>query len=261
MKRSLLASTAMGTLMAATSFAHAEGLGLRVFGGLNIASDNDFSGFIGTYTTTSGGSFATVGLLGDFEFDADLGYVFGGAVGYGWDNGFSIDIEAAYRRNKLDIRGIGDIVAIGTTKGGDPFTSTKFDTSGTISGTDGHLEAISVMANAWYEFDLGNSPVRPFVGGGVGIAWLDLHDIVEARFVTGTYTFEGSSGLHGDDSGFAWQLGAGLNWEIAPDKDFTLEYRYFNGPELETVRVHDLDNDISLDYEAHSVMAGFKVGW
>jgi opacity protein-like surface antigen len=146
---------------------------------------------------------------------------------------------------------------------GSSFFTTKFgSTSLDINGTDGHVSAVSLMANAWYEFDLGNSsPVRPFIGGGIGIAWVDVHDILEVHFPTKSGTSFYSQGLHGDDSGFAWQLGAGLAWEVSPGKDLTLEYRYFNGPEVKNIRFHDYENQLDYDYDAHSVMVGFKVGF
>ena len=117
------------------------------------------------------------------------------------------------------------------------------------------------MANAWYEFDVFNAPVRPFVGGGIGIAWLDLHGIIHDKPATTGTTFTDSSAMHGTKSGFAWQLGAGLNWEIAPERDITLEYRYFNGPTLDKVRIHDYVNDINYDYQSHSLMVGFRAGF
>jgi len=232
---------------------------VKFFGGLNLAGDESFSGFIGNYSgTKGGGTHYTVGFLGAADFDADAGYVFGGAVGYGFDNGFSVELEAAYRRNKLDIKGVGILAYLYTLPGGT--TGTKSGPSASLDGTDGHLEATSLMANAWYEFDTGTE-VRPFVGGGVGIAWVDVHDIVEIGFATKLGTSFYSVGVHGDDSGFAWQLGGGLNWEVSPGKDLTVEYRYFNGPEVKNIRVHDVNNNLDYDYEAHSFMVGFRVGY
>jgi len=254
MKKTLLASTAIGSFLAAGTVAHAEGLGLRFFGGVNLAGDESIGpAFIGTdFGTTVPVSF---GLSGTASVDPDLGYVFGGAVGYGWDNGVSIELEAAYRRHQIDVSG---------TAIAGYLTSAGFSTVASLTGhdTDGHMSALSLMANAWYEFDTGSS-VRPYVGGGVGIAWVDIHDIVEARFMYAgtTIAYTSSFGAHGDDSGFAWQLGAGLAWEIAPGKDVTVEYRYFNGPEIEHVRIDALVHELDIDYNAHSVMAGFRVGY
>ena len=258
MKKSLLATTALGTLLAATGMAHAEGMGLKVFGGINFAGNESIGPFIGTYAgVTKGSDPFTYGFAGTADIDPDMGYVFGGAVGYGWDNGFSVDLEVAYRRNQIDVSGAVAAGVAYITKGGGPGFYT-FGT-GTFAGTDGHLSAVSLMANAWYEFDTGTS-IRPYVGGGVGIAWLDIHDIVEGKFVTTGGTYTSSIGVHGDDSGFAWQLGAGLAWEVAPGKDMVVEYRYFNGPKIENVRVHDLNNKLDIDYDSHAVLVGFKMG-
>ena len=266
MKSHLLASTAIGTLLAATSVAQAEGLNLRVFGGANWVGDETYSGFVPFTSPYSGpAGYYALGMMGDMEFDADLGYVFGGAVGYGWDNGLRIDVEASYRRNGVDITGSGLFAVKAAVPPTAVYTDTKTDVFADSAGTDGHVEATALMANAWYEFNMFNSPLRPFIGGGVGFAWVDVHDILEQRLFTTTGGVTGSTksfsnGLHGDDSGFAWQLGGGLAWEVAPGKDFTVEYRYFNGPDIDEARVGARTIPIDYDYQAHSVMAGFKVG-
>ena len=261
MKKSLLASTAMGTLMAASSAAHADGFGLRVFGGLNFAGDESFDGRITTSSGTKGPTAYAYVFDGSVDFDTDLGYVFGGAIAYDLGNGFVVDLEVAYRRNKLDIAGAG-LFGVQLTKIATPTKTTfySYGTTASLMGTDGHVSAVSLMANAWYEFDTGTE-LTPFIGAGVGIAWVDIHDLVEFRAVSGTYAYTFTNGLHGDDSGFAWQVGAGVAWEFDEDKAMTLEYRYFNGPEVKNIRVHDVEHDLDYDYASHSVMVGFKVGF
>ena len=40
--------------------------------------------------------------------------------------------------------------------------------------SDGEVSAFSLMANVWYDIDLGNSPITPFLGAGVGMAKVDV---------------------------------------------------------------------------------------
>ncbi|TDI62923.1 MAG: porin family protein, partial [Alphaproteobacteria bacterium] len=160
-------------------------------------------------------------------------------------------------------------------------------TKGTASGTgDGHVDAWSIMANAWYEFELGNSQWKPYLGGGIGIAWVslngrgtitpnfgseteDLASVFIDAFFGGAEGFIGPATQHhinidAKESGFAWQLGAGIGYEFAPNKQITLDYRYFRGPEIDSVRfafTSNTDLDLDYDYKAHSLMIGMKAGF
>ena len=68
-----------------------------------------------------------------------------------------------------------------------------------------------------------------------------------------------------DQDGFAWQLGAGFNYEVARGVDVGLGYRYFNGPKLRGFEVNNggeagVDPRIATDdNENHSVQANITV--
>ncbi len=108
MKHKLLTTTAVSAVLAATGYAYAEGVTLKVFGGLNFLGDESHDGQINTTTFTGSYGTGRSGFTGETEFDSDTGYVFGGAVGYQWDNGLILEVEAAYRRNQLDLSGVGN---------------------------------------------------------------------------------------------------------------------------------------------------------
>jgi len=274
MRNKLLTSTAVGALLAASSYAYAEGITLKVFGGLNFLGDESHDGRIATssYNTTFTGDTSLIGgFTGVADFDADTGYVFGGAVGYQWDNGLILEVEATYRRNKLDLTAVGNefghvSFTPGSTTDFTGASSVYYSSAVTIDGDDSHISAVSLMANAWYEFNLSNDQWRPYVGGGVGIAWLDMHGLANVRqtssFTPGTTVYSSTDdiGFHGDESGFAWQLGAGMGYEFAPGKQISLDYRFFNGPTMDNVQFHELENDIDYDYSAHNVMIGVRLG-
>jgi opacity protein-like surface antigen len=191
-------------------------------------------------------------------------------VGYQWDNGLILEVEAAYRRNQLDFSGVGNEFGHGVystfTSDFTGATKASYNSAITIDGDDGHVSAVSLMANAWYEFNLSNEQWKPYIGGGIGIAWLDMHGLADARQTsswtktTFTKSTSGVIGFHGDESGFAWQLGAGIGYEFAPGKQITLDYRFFNGPTMDNVQFHEVENDIDYDYSAHNVMIGVRLG-
>jgi len=212
MKRVLLASSALA-LLAGAPGARADGLYVSVFGGANWLEDS--SGAAGPYTS--------------FNMDADTGFVLGGAIGTGldnWQKGLRIELEASYRRN--DVGGLW-----GT-----------YLSSGPI---DANFSTFAMMANVWYEHDMGWK-VKPYVGGGVG--WARTH--LDGAFITTA----GSTNTVFDvtDDGFAWQLGAGLNYEAAPGVDVGLGYRYFDGPDVAPFFLGPRVNN-----ENHSVLVNLKI--
>ncbi len=112
MKNRLFTSTAVGALMVMSSVAQADDFVLRGFGGLNFAGDEPLDRFTTKDPDTStSGSLLTKAHThhhsGDFDFDSDTGYVLGAAIGYQVSSNILLEIEAAYRRNGLDIEGIG----------------------------------------------------------------------------------------------------------------------------------------------------------
>lgn len=229
-KTLLLATTALAIFGAAQQ-AQADGLYLSVFGGANFSGDQS-----GRDTATNH-TFTSLNLSGD----ADTGFVVGGAVGTElsrWVKGLRVEMEVSYRRNDNN----GTFFLTGDSGSSDSGT---FDANGST---------FAVMANAWYEIDLG-SKIRPYVGGGAG--WARSH--YEVNFNNFALTETDTDQI--ENSGFAWQLGIGALYEVAPGIDLGLGYRFFNGP-----RFSDIENDIihnhaevNLDNESHAVMLNLNI--
>jgi opacity protein-like surface antigen len=207
LKRLLLASSALA-LFAGAGTAQADGLYISVFGGANWAEDSSASFFTRVDTDDATGY--------NWSTDPDTGFVVGGVVGTHldkWVQGLRVELEASYRRN--DVGGV--------------WNASDFDTGPTVDFTtggaiDANLSTFAVMANVWYEHDMGWK-VRPYVGGGVGWARTKLDGVLLT-----TTTFDTTFDREND--GFAWQLGVGFNYEAAPGVDVGLGYRYFNGPDI-----------------------------
>jgi len=219
--RTLLAATTACALVAAAPSANAGDLYVSVFGGLNMLADD--SGPV--YSDTDGSS--------AWASDADTGFVLGGTVGTTldrWAQGLRVEMEVSYRRNDL---------------GGNWFST---DSDGAI---DGNLSTFAILANAWYEFDIG-SKMRPYVGGGVG--WGRMRGDMVALDSDGTETETYTSDR--TESGFAWQLGLGGRYEVSPGVDVGIGYRYFRGPDF-----HDFFGGYegSLENENHAVQVELKI--
>jgi opacity protein-like surface antigen len=221
--KSLLAATTAFALVAAAPSANAGDLYVSVFGGLNMVADSS-----GLTDNTSGA----------WSSDADTGFVLGGTVGTTldrWAQGLRVEMEVSYRRNDLG----GNYVEVP-------------DTSDTETGVlDGNLSTFAIMANAWYEFDIG-SKMRPYVGGGVGWARMNA-DLVALE----TTPSSGSDFTTSDEqSGFAWQLGLGGRYEVSPGVDVGIGYRYFNGPAFDGIWEGDVGK---IENENHAVQVELKI--
>ena len=104
---------------------------------------------------------------------------------------------------------------------------------------DGDFSAHNVMANLLFRYPFGR--IHPYVGFGLGVsmATFEEHDKVKINGQT-----VDSSNYDEDDTAFASQFIAGVNFEIAPNISADLAYKYlYSEYELEYV---DVDHGNSL---------------
>jgi len=217
----LLASTAAAALALATP-ANAKGLWyVNVVGGANFIDDNDFSVNPAGFTTLT------------WNTEADTGFIVAGAVGMYFGNvmsGLRGEVEVSWRSNQVDGDWRSNYSAV------TPFAS------GTISYDH---QTFAVLANVWWDIPVGGG-INPYIGGGVG--WADTD-------IEGDYVCVGGGNCVGgafdfSEDGFAWQLGAGINFDISPNVMLGVGYRFFQGPEPTAlpdqftfnISRHDLDN-------------------
>lgn len=141
------------------------------------------------------------------KLDFDAGYIAGGAIGYRLGDGIRLEVEGAYRHNKLKkVKFAGDSVKAHKT----------------------NLHSTSVLVNAIYSFkDFGNNylyhDVTPYAGAGIGYGWQK----VSYRSNSSESSVSGNG--RNRKNGFAWQLLAGLTYDLGCDTDISLEYRFFKG--------------------------------
>lgn len=163
----------------------------------------------------------------DGELELEDAPVFGGALGWRF-GAFRLEADASWRKNDIDSA---------RTEGG-----IEVDGSGDVSTLVG-------MVNLFVEPDLG-LPVRPYIGGGVGGAWIKL-DASEGDL------FE----IDDDVGAFAWNLAAGLAFDVTESLALTATYRYLRlegtdfSADLAGVDVGDVDVD---DIESHEVLLGLR---
>lgn len=139
------------------------------------------------YVSASGGLSLTNDLdLPGVNISFDPGFNVGGAVGY--DMG-RFRVEGEIRYHSADVDAVNGIPV--------PFSA--------------DLSALSFMANGYYDVEMANSPLTPYLGLGLGLVSSEIS--------------AGASST--DEEDFGYQIMLGLGYDVAPNTILTAEYRYF----------------------------------
>jgi len=198
MKLQLLTAVAATAIMALPSIASADDAGWYVRGnvGYGSSTDIDFTG----------------DLIGDVEGEGNVAGSLG--LGYEFGNNWRLELDGAQLWD--------DLGAI----------SQASNTAADIRYTTG-------MLNAIYDFnDFG--AWEPYVGAGIGIARSKLSAAAHGLpnnggpFLTNPVCpGTNSCAFTRDDNGVAWQLLAGLGYEVSDNLTWDTQYRYLNVGELD----------------------------
>jgi OOP family OmpA-OmpF porin len=125
------------------------------------------------------------------------GYTGEASVGYGFGNGFRVELEGDYFDNQAH----------------------KVDDNGRQFRSSGRERKYGAMINGLYDFDISSPYIYPFVGAGVGYQFLDLRNVR----TPGT-----GAAIDGTPGSFAYQGIVGLSFPIpgAIGLSATVQYRY-----------------------------------
>jgi opacity protein-like surface antigen len=159
----------------------------------------------------------------DGKATTEPGFAVGGVLGYriGVNDSLSVDTEGefSYRYNDAD----------------------KFSAAGFSDNSGGYVQSFIWMANAWLNWEIGDSGFVPYVGGGFGGVHIDIKEAA-----VGGVRFDNDS-----DFVIGGQLGGGLAYQFGEHVAVSLDYRYLL---TEDANFQGLD----VEYQSHSVMAGIK---
>jgi opacity protein-like surface antigen len=153
--------------------------------------------------------------LQDADFDAS--FFIGGGIGYRVNDWFRVDVTGEYRFES-DFHGLDhydDAPADGLVDGSNEYSGSK--------------EEAVFLVNAYYDFPTWGA-MTPYVGAGVGAAWLKMSDFTDYN------PTEDATGLSGDVStwNFAFALYAGLAFAVNDRLTFDVGYRYLYMGDIET---------------------------
>jgi opacity protein-like surface antigen len=161
------------------------------------------------------------------EITLEDGYSLSGGMGYNLGNGLRVEAEIGSFKSDTD--------------------TITFPDANIDDDAPGSLKAMYGMVSAWYSFDTGS--IRPFVGAGVGM--------IEANMDSGPYF--GDKSVDDSDSAFAWQVGGGLEMDLASNLQLVARYRYVSSSDF---TVQDSDNtDVTSSLDAHIIDAGIRLNF
>lgn len=156
----------------------------------------------------------------DFSSNPKSTIQIGGAIGYDFGP-VRADLQVDYARSKIKALTLdainGSAVTITPQDAADICDYLETEScsfSGNSLAVDSHIRTLTALANLWVDIPTGGK-VTPYAGGGVGI---------------GGYHVEGEGKAR-----FAWQLGAGVAFNLSPSVSLTADYRHrrINGANID----------------------------
>ncbi len=156
----------------------------------------------------------------DGEMTFDTAPVFGGAFGYRFGENVRLEGRILYRNY--------DVTSI-TVNGNTDYVSTDSDTW-------------SGMVNTYWDFKL-DSPVRPYVGAGIGATRIDVNNDPNADLQ-----------VDYPDTTFTWNLMAGVYAPVSELVDVVIGYRYLESQDPSFDATYfGLDGEGESEYKTHEV--------
>lgn len=166
------------------------------------------------------------------EIEFNTGFSMAASIGYAFSAGLRLEVEANFAETDID----------------------QFTRSGFAEGDDPGIRSYGVMGNIFYDFDTG-SRWTPYIGGGAGIAVVDLLGTENHAFCL--RIFADSCVSAQSDTVFAYQVGAGIGYEINPSWTVTLDYRFvvMDDPEFEDLAGAPFEFEL----QRHDIHVGVRV--
>jgi len=219
----------------------------------------------------------------------DEGWYLRGNAGYGIHQDADLTglIDSSFHGNGLQSEGNGAFTVGAGYDFGDHWRveldADTLETSlGSISqtpGSQGSLLTETLMLNALYDFDAFGDRIEPYVGAGIGAVRgkgrFSAHDFpgVENELVRNptcigarTAGQASSCAISESDTGFGWQLLAGLGYKVTDNLTWDTHYTFLQGPDLDlsghiangnTGDFFIADSELS-DVGAHTLVTGLR---
>jgi opacity protein-like surface antigen len=238
----LLASNAMAADLLYSSPAQAVvnygGPYVGVKGGVNwLGSDPSFTDVIGGFGAGGVASIST-----DTGFDVGLygGYAFGQRWGMLSPR---LEVELGYLAN--DVSSIAGATAAGVAVAGSPATAS------------GEVNAFYGLTNLILDVPMAGWGFTPFFGAGVGFAKVRFDNVQNTAALGGGAA--GTTFFNGEDTTFAWDVTAGLSYDISRNVTFDIAYRFLQFTSVSQLTPGAPTTSSSDSIDNHQVNVGVRV--
>lgn len=164
------------------------------------------------------GSFNDYGAFGDLRFEReslDDAWMIGVGAGYKFNKYFRSDIT-------IDYETPAQVTGYAPCGGCAP--------SGQFSKETADIDVWTVMVNGYVDLATWNK-ITPYVGAGIGAAWVNTSDQVSHNPGANPVSFDGSN----SEWNFAWALMAGASYAVTNNFAIDAGYRYKDLGEAKTV--------------------------
>ena len=169
------------------------------------------------------GTYNDYGAFGDLRFEReslDDAWMIGVGVGYKFNRYFRSDITVDYET-------AAQVTGYAPCGGCVP--------AGQFSKETSDIDVWTVMVNGYIDLTTWNN-ITPYVGAGIGAAWVNTSDTVSVNPVNGggtsTTEFDGSH----SEWNFAWALMAGASYAVSDNFSIDAGYRYKDLGTAKTVK-------------------------
>ena len=216
--------------------ARGSGLYLAADLGMALSSTSDFESAV---------------TRGQTDFDSGLGYSV--AVGLGW-SALRMEAEASWRRTDLDAIEFDQLNV-------DVLSGVNLDAIYDNIKVKGTRSTLDLMANAWYDLDVGVG-FTPYFGGGLGVQYVryDVDLPLDTRRIPGLPS-SAANLLGGTDGDWvlAYQVGAGVGYRVMESLVVHVGYRYMGAgdPKLSWLSGPPVKSEAG----NHVFRAGVRIGF
>ena len=178
------------------------------------------------------------------DYDLEDSVVAGLKAGYAFDFGLRAGAEFRYREISTDSDYVNGIV------------DGEVDRTAQEFSVDADVESYTLMAVLYYDLDLGF--VAPYIKAGLGVAFnsisadLDIVPIFD-QFGIDRWDYPGA-----DETSFAWEIGAGLSFELVENLYLDAEYQYLGMEDISTDKDVNGDWITVEDLGVHEITVGLR---
>jgi opacity protein-like surface antigen len=193
-----------------------------------------------------------------FDSDFEIGGFFSLALGKNTAYGpFRSELEFSYSRN--DVQDHDDLQALGANLSGvdvGALLGAEEEVGLTIGrvleDAQGQVTTIAAMINGFYDINVANERVHPYVGVGLGVMRINVE-----------YDPSGLDFADDDEVNFAYQAMAGIDYDLTDTRVLHAGFRYRGAQpaEVSTGGTLGLDSDLEVDVDQFIAEIGYRVSF